>query len=63
MTATMSIFANATGGLQPKASAPDRAPINKYKLLFVLSFSNQAPFKKHTMLQTIMQTPDIIAVQ
>ena len=63
MTATMSIFANATGGRQPNESAPKNAPASKYTVPFVVSFSSQAPFRKKTIHQTIKQTAETIAIQ
>ena len=63
ITGKISILASATGGLQPKASAPKKLPANKYFVFIVLSFSIHALLKKKIILQTIRHTADTIAVQ
>ena len=57
------MLASATGGLQPKAIAPNNAPVNKYVLHNLKLCSNHSPFIKKTRHHIIKQTADIIAVQ
>ena len=56
-------FANATGGLQPKAMAPNKPPINKHCLTFFISKTCQAAFIKNTNDHIIKQIAETIAVQ